>query len=103
MRFFSSVLVACIAIASVIALPAVDVDERSASLATRGTPSVTGLNNGYFYYFYTSGAGDVTYTNLNNGSYEVDWSGDGDFIAGKGWNPGSAQYAYCLLSFLEQF
>jgi hypothetical protein len=94
MKFLAAVLVVCIAIVSVPALPAVDVVERSGNLAVRGTPNETGINNGYLYYVESSGAINVTYTNLNNGSYEVDWYGNGDFTVGKGWNPGSARYAH---------
>ncbi|PBK87331.1 endo-1,4-beta-xylanase A [Armillaria gallica] len=57
-----------------------------------GTPSSTGTNNGYYYSFWTDGAGDVTYTNKAGGEYQVQWTGNaGNFVAGKGWNPGSAQ------------
>lgn len=57
-----------------------------------GTPSSTGTNGGYYYSFWTDGAGDITYTNDAGGEYSVQWSGNaGNFVAGKGWNPGSAQ------------
>lgn len=80
-------------------------------LDVRSTPSSQGTNNGYFYSFWTGmffvtfylnssfhinmcldGAGEVTYTNGNGGSYSVSWSGNnGNFVGGKGWNPGSAR------------
>ncbi|KAK0436600.1 glycosyl hydrolases family 11-domain-containing protein [Armillaria borealis] len=57
-----------------------------------GTASSTGTNGGYYYSFWTDGAGDVTYTNEAGGEYAVQWTGNaGNFVAGKGWNPGSAQ------------
>lgn len=81
--------------------------------ARSGTASSTGTNNGYYYSFWTDGGAAVTYTNkgkdsnshaiinlnyfrsfyLNKagGEYAVQWSGSGNFVGGKGWNPGSSQ------------
>jgi endo-1,4-beta-xylanase len=55
------------------------------------TTSQTGTSGGYYYSFYTNGGGTVDYTNGDGGEYSVTWENDGDFTAGKGWNPGSAQ------------
>ncbi|KAF9892067.1 hypothetical protein FE257_002473 [Aspergillus nanangensis] len=55
------------------------------------TASGTGTNNGFYYSFWTDGGGQVTYTNGDAGSYSVDWTDCGNFVAGKGWNPGSGQ------------
>lgn len=57
-------------------------------LSRSGTPSSTGTNNGYYYSFWTDGGAAVTYTNGAAGQYSVTWSGNGNFVGGKGWNPG---------------
>ncbi|KAK3110620.1 hypothetical protein LTR53_014892 [Teratosphaeriaceae sp. CCFEE 6253] len=98
--FFSAILVAAAAVTSVIALPTADPLEIERDLANvterglverAGTASSTGYNNGYYYSFYTDNKAYVVYTNGAGSQYSVQWSGNGDFVAGKGWNPGSAR------------
>ena len=91
---FTSFIVACGAIASTLAAPTTELAKRAPAevLDPRsGTPSSTGTNNGFYYSFWTDGGADVTYTNGNAGTYSVKWSGSGNFVGGKGWNPGSAR------------
>lgn len=75
-------LAALAAVAGVYAVPA------PLELIQASTPAGTGTNNGYFYSFWTDGAGSVTYNNGPAGEYNVQWSNVGNFVAGKGWNPG---------------
>ncbi len=63
----------------------------TALLERSGTPSSTGTDNGYYYSFWTDGGAAVTYTNGAAGQYSVTWSGNGNFVGGKGWNPGGPQ------------
>lgn len=53
----------------------------------------TGTNNGFFYSFWkSSGTACMTLTgNYGGGNYSTTWSlgSNGNFVAGKGWNPGS--------------
>jgi endo-1,4-beta-xylanase len=57
-----------------------------------GVPVGQGTNNGFFYSYWTDGGGSVDYTNKAAGEYSVTWSGsNGNFVAGKGWNPGTAR------------
>lgn len=57
----------------------------------------TGYNNGFYYSYWTNGNGQISYNNGEGGSYNVQWNNVGNFVAGKGWNPGSAQYVIASL------
>lgn len=88
---FSSLLVAITTAVGVFALPG-DLIKR------QSTPSSTGTHNGYYYSWWTDGGSQVTYTNGAGGSYSVVWQTGGNFVGGKGWNPGSARYAVLSLA-----
>lgn len=63
--------------------------ERSASFG-QATLSSTGTNNGFYWQcYYTTGSASLT--NGSAGNFSVTYSGVGDVVAGKGYNPGSAQ------------
>ena len=95
---FTSILLATTAALSAIAAPTPELDrltERDENanhtLVARTSPG-TGYNNNFYYSFWTDGGGNVQYNNGNGGSYTCSWSNVGNFVAGKGWNLGSARY-----------
>ncbi|KIO16402.1 glycoside hydrolase family 11 protein, partial [Tulasnella calospora MUT 4182] len=89
---FSSLLLVCTATAAVLAAPSQDNEKRDLAARQTITSSQTGTNNGYYYSFWTDGAGTISYTNGAGGSYSVTWSGNaGNWVGGKGWNPGAAR------------
>lgn len=87
---FSSLLLTFAAVAGTLAAPG---SEQPFELMSKraGTPSSTGTNNGYYYSFWTDGGATITYTNGAAGEYTVQWGSGGNFVGGKGWNPGSAR------------
>jgi endo-1,4-beta-xylanase len=84
---FSSIILALGSTAAVLANPISPLP----LLTERGTPAGTGTHNGFFYSFWTDGKGSITYNNEAAGKYSVTWNNVGNFVAGKGWNPGGAK------------
>ena len=89
MVFFYPLALAISSAAAVFAAPN---DLSSLSKRQTITSSQTGTNNGYYYSFWTDGGGAVSYTNKAAGEYSITWSGSGNFVGGKGWNPGGPKY-----------
>lgn len=81
---FTTLFVALSAVVSgALAAPSQPLAERA------GTPSATGTHDGYYFSWWTDGQADATYTNGPGGQYSVRWSGNGNLVGGKGWNPGT--------------
>jgi endo-1,4-beta-xylanase len=88
---FSSLLVAASAVAGALAAP-FDFNSTDGSELVARTSSSTGTHNGYYYSFWTDNANSVTYTNGEGSRFDVTWNGGGNFVGGKGWNPGNGRY-----------
>lgn len=83
---FSSLVLAFSTVVGGLAAPS-----KTLSARTSLTSSGTGTVDGYYYSFWTDG-GSQTMTLGDAGEYSVKWSGDdGNFVAGVGWETGSAQ------------
>ncbi|KAF4445336.1 endo-1,4-beta-xylanase B [Fusarium austroafricanum] len=83
---FTYLLAAVSAFTGVMAAPS----EEPANLVKR-TKSGTGIDHGFYYSFWTDNPNSVTYTNGNAGQFSMRWSGNGNYVGGKGWERGAAR------------
>ncbi len=86
---FSSLFLAATAAVAAVAAPG---EMPGMSKRQTLTSSATGTHDGYYYSFWTDGQGNVKYTNGAGGQYSSSWSGNGNWVGGKGWKPGAARY-----------
>lgn len=89
---FKSLFVAATAfIAGTTAAPGASANATDAAALDKRVyySSSTGFHGGYYYSFWTDGAGSVAYDNWNGGTYNVKWSGNGNWVGGKGWQTGT--------------
>lgn len=68
------------------------------SLTIIGVASAPAAN--YFWSNWSDGKPKLTVKNGAEGKFDVTWSGDkGNFVIGKGWNPGSNRLVFSLSRF----
>lgn len=89
---FSSLFLAATALVGALAAPTNTSEHESQLSARGGTPSSAGWHNNFYYSWWTDNGAQATYTNGNAGSYSLSWSGNGNLVGGKGWNPGVSGY-----------
>lgn len=98
---FKAIFLALAATTSVLALPFDGVDHAPFNETElielekrQSTGNSVGTHNGYFYSWWTDGGGSAQYQNLEGSRYKVTWRNTGNFVGGKGWNPGNGRYVY---------
>lgn len=106
---FKSLFLALTAATAAVAAPFDFLTERDDGNATetlgkRGvTPNSVGTHNGYYYSWWSDGGGDVTYTMGEGSKYSVQWKNTGNFVGGKGWNPGNGRYVSSRERLLDSY
>jgi endo-1,4-beta-xylanase len=91
MLSFSSLVVAATAVLGALAVPR-ELLRRQNLNGTAGTQQ--GTHDGYFYLLWSDGGSTIQFSLGSGGSYSTSWStpegGGGNWIGGKGWNPGTS-------------
>ena len=95
---FKSLFLAFATIAGVLSRPFDFLDEleddgnaTSTLEARQITGNGEGYHNGYFYSWWSDGGGYAQYTMGAGSQYAVTWRDTGNFVGGKGWNPGNGR------------
>jgi endo-1,4-beta-xylanase len=75
-----------IAAASItLAIPLNGPSQNSTILPRSGTPSESGTDGSFSYYYSTDGSSNAYYDYLGNGTFNITWSGNGDLSGRVGW------------------
>jgi endo-1,4-beta-xylanase len=74
----------------------------STASATTITTNQGGTQDGYYYMFWYDGVGSVALNLGPQGNYDTTWTSCGNFVAGKGWNPGGRRTVHYTSTFAPQ-
>ncbi|KAF2626297.1 glycoside hydrolase family 11 protein [Macroventuria anomochaeta] len=94
---FTSLILACTAALGALSAPLdvlteqADVNITTALSKRQTTANSEGYHNGYFYSWWSDGGGYAQYTMGEGSKYSVTWRNTGNFVGGKGWNPGTGR------------
>lgn len=105
---FKTLFLAMTAVTGVLAAPfdflteREDVNVTSSLVKRQNTPNGEGQHNGYFYSWWSDGGGSAVFTMGEGSKYSVTWRNTGNFVGGKGWNPGTGRYVHPLTVILLQ-
>jgi endo-1,4-beta-xylanase len=99
---FKALLLAAVAVTGVISAPFDSLHEAEIEARDDGniteflekrqtTANSVGYHNGYFYSWWSDGGGYAQYTMGAGSMYSVNWRNTGNFVGGKGWNPGNGR------------
>ncbi|KAK2053743.1 family 11 glycosyl hydrolase [Colletotrichum caudatum] len=94
---FKFLLLATAAVTAVLGRPFDFLDEVDDGNSTeilearQVTGNAEGTHNGYFYSWWSDGGGRAQFTLGAGSRYSVSWSNVGNFVGGKGWNPGTGR------------
>lgn len=96
---FKNLLLVASAVTSALAVPFEFLNRRDDGNSTilekrQNTQNSIGTHNGYFYSWWTDYGGSAQYTMGEGSRYSVKWRNTGNFVGGKGWNPGNGRYVY---------
>jgi endo-1,4-beta-xylanase len=105
---FKSLLLAFTVATAALAAPFDVLEERADVNATallekrQNTANSVGTNNGYYYSWWSDGGGSAVFTMGEGSKYSVTWRNTGNFVGGKGWNPGTGRYN-CTVSYVSGY
>ena len=90
---FNSLLLSAATAMSAAAYPVEETIKKIPTILEKrqGLATGQGTSNGWFYSWWADTTGSHVYNNGAGGSYDITWSGSGNFVGGKGYQTGAAR------------